>query len=326
MGRRKPTTIYRSLFADAFRVAWERKSLWVFGLFAALLSTGGVYEMLSKDVRHLAAGRDLYLDLWRGTFAGTELFGRYLRDLLELEPARVTATVTLLVILALLLLLASVVSQGALIAGAGKKPISDRAAIAAGSRAFSSMLFLNILHKLAHLLLTALAALPLLLLLAKPDGGMLLAVFLAYLVSLPLTVFVATVFMLSSVDIVETGSHAFDAIEHALLVFRRHALAAFETGLILFCAVLVASFAFLVLLALLAMPFAVLISMALAAGSPFLFMTLNVLAVLVLLALFFCFTGATTTFQYAVWVRFCAHATAPRQKIVSKIHRIWIGK
>src|SRR3989339_48248 len=125
MPTKYPTTIYRSLFSDALRVAWERKALWVVGLFAALLSTGGACEMAAKGFRGLRATRDVYVGMVQGTFTGAHAFGILVQDMLGWDPSRLTVFVSLVVAFGILAVIASVVSQGALIEGAGGKAISD---------------------------------------------------------------------------------------------------------------------------------------------------------------------------------------------------------
>ncbi len=325
MPTKQPTPIYRSLFGDALRVAWERKALWVFGLFAALLSTGGVCEMAAKGFHRLTAARDLYVGMMNGTFTGAQTFGRLVRDLSGLEPSRVTVAVTMLILFGVLAVIASVVSQGALIEGAGRKAVTDAEAAAAGRAAFWHLLGLNVLHKAAQTLLIMLSALPLFLLVSRADGGAMLGAMLTFLVAFPLTVVVSVLFMLASVHAVKTGSHALDSAHHAVDVFRAHWLAAFETGILLFGAIIVAAFAFASALALAAVAFAILVSVSLLIGSGTLFLIVNVLGASALVLFVFAFAGATTTFQYAAWVRFYEHAGVKRT-IISKIHRIWRGR
>lgn len=325
MPTKQPMTIYRSLFVDAMRVAWERKALWVFGLFAALLSTGGVCEMSAKGFHRLTAARDMYVGMMNGTFTGAQTFGRYVQNLSGIEPSRVTAAVTLIVVFAALAVVASVVSQGALVAGAGRKAVTDAEAATAGRASFWHLLGLNVLHKAAQTLLILLSALPLFLVVSRTDGASMAGAMLTFAVAFPLTVVISVLFMLASVHAVKTGSHALDSAHHAVTLFRAHWLAAFETGILLFGAVVVAAFAFAAAVALGAVAFAVLVSVTLLIGNPTLFLLVNVLGAGTLVLMVFAFAGATTTFQYAAWVRFYEHAGVKR-KIISKIHRVWIGK
>ncbi len=326
MAKKLPTSVYRTLFVDAWRLTIERKALWVFGLFAAVLSTGGVCEMAAKGFRNLVVIRDVYLDILRGTFTGAEVFGQLVKQLTAFDPNRLTGAATLVIFIGIVIVIASIVSQGALIAGCGPKPISDRNAYLHGNHTFWHLLPLNVLHKIVHVLLTLLAAIPLLILVQTGGANGIFVSLITFLIILPLTIIVATLFMLASIHSVRTGNHTLDSIHHAVNLFRSHTLATFETGAILFAAVLVAIFGFLATLMVFSLPFAVLATVALVSESVFFFTILNILGVIALFFLLAVFAGATTTFQYAVWVKFYDHAISPRKKIISKLHRVWIGK
>jgi hypothetical protein len=325
MPRKKPTSIYRPLLADAWRVTRDRRTLWVFGLFAALLSTGGVVETAAKGFDRLAAMRDVYLAMLRGTFTGAETFGALVRNLVAVDPSRVTLALTLSVVIVALAAVASVASQGVLIAGVGRRAASDREAAAAGRAAFWHLLALNALNKAAHFLLVLFAALPLLALVSRADARSAAWTFLACFAAFPITVAVSSVFMLASVNTVRSGSHALDAVHHALGLFRRHWLAAFETGILMFGVVAAATLALVAALACLSVPFAVVVFAALVAGSGPLLAAVNVLGSAAMILTVFAFAGAATTYQYAVWVGFYDHASV-KNRVVSKVHRAWHGR
>lgn len=326
MPAKKPASIYRSLLGDALRVTRERRNLWVFGLFAAILSTGGVGESAAKGWHRLSVARDVFGEILRGTFAGTRTFGTVVRTCLSVAPSQATVIIVLMILVAFAMVAVSVVSQGVVISAVGPKPITDAQAVAAGRKSFWHLLALNVLNKAAHATLIVLSSLPLLLILEAPRGSSALIAFLVFLVAFPLTVIIAAIFMLASVHIAKTNSHSLDAIHRAVDLFRKHWLAAFELGLILFLCVVAASGAFVMLVSILSIPFVVLFSLAVITSSPTAFLAANVLGAFVLLLLIFAFAGATTVFQYAAWVRFYGLAAGPIRKTISKTHRVFKGK
>ena len=326
MPAKKPTTIYRSLLVDAFRVARDRKNLWVFGLFAALLSTGGVGEMAAKSWHRLSVARNVCGEIVRGSFTGADTFGAFVRTAVQFRPSDSTFVMTVLALVALAMVAVSVASQGVILSGAGAKPLSDAKAVADGKRSFWHLLALNALSKAAHALLTLLSVLPILLILESPSGSSALVAFVTFLFAFPLTVVVAALFMIASVHVSRTNAHALDAIHHATAIFKRHWLAAFELGIILFLCVVLASAAFVVVVSILSVPFVVFLSLAVVSASTTGFLVANVLGAFLLLLLIFAFAGATTTFQYAAWIRFYALATGPIKKTISKTHRVFKGK
>ncbi len=325
MQKPKPTTVYRSLLTDALRVAWGRKQLWVFGLFAALLSTGGAWEMTAKNFRHLSAMRDASLAAMRGTLGAKRMFGGFVQDALSLDPTRASMIAGFVIVAGLLAIVASVVSQGALVAGTGKKEIADPEAVAASKRSFADLLLLNLLHKAAHGIVTLIAVVPLFALVERPSTQDILATSATCLVVFPLTIVISTLFMLASADMVQKNTHALDAVHHAVRAWRAHWLAAFELGLILFVSMIATGILFVLSVALLSIPFAVVVSVALAFANATAFLIVNVLGAFLLVLLLFGFVGMVTTFQYAAWVRFYELATG-KKRMVSKTHRIWNGK
>lgn len=326
MPAKKPTTIYRSLLRDSIRVTMERKSLWVFGLFAALLSTGGVGEMAAKGWHRLSVARDVFGEIARGTFTGTRTFGTVVRTCLEIAPSQATAIMTIMILVAIAMVAVSVASQGAVLASVGPKPVTDAQAVAGGKKSFWHLLALNVLHKSAHAVLILLSSLPLLLVLERTTGSSALIAFLTFLVAFPLTVVIAAIFMIASAHISKTNAHSLDAIHHAVDIFKKHWLAAFELGLILFLCIIAASGAFVMAVSVLSIPFIVAVSLAFVTSSASAFLAVNLLGAFVLLLLAFAFAGATTTFQYAAWARFYGHAAGPIKKTISKAHRVWKGK
>lgn len=326
MPAKKPTSIYRSLLGDALRVTRERRNLWVFGLFAALLSTGGVGEMAAKGWHRLSVARDVYGEIVRGTFTGTQTFGTVVRACLSIVPSQATAIMTVMILVAFAMVAVSVVSQGVVLSAVGPKPVTDAQAVAAGKKSFWHLLALNVLNKAAHAVLIALSSLPLLLILAAPRGSSALIAFLTFLVAFPLTVIIAALFMIASVHVSKTNAHSLDAIHHAVIIFKKHWLAAFELGLILFLCVIAASGAFVMLISILSIPFVLAVSVAVISSSASTFLVANVLGAFVLLLLVFAFAGATTVFQYAAWVKFYGLASGPVRKTISKTHRVFKGK
>jgi hypothetical protein len=325
MPTKRPATTYRSVFIDAFRVAWERKTLWVFGLFAALLSTGGAYEMTGRSFRHLTMARHIFIEMARGTFTGAETFGQFVQQGIAWDHSRMTVYASLFLGFSIVALIASVVSQGALIQGVGKRIVADADAATAGREAFWHLLWLNLLHKAAHLLLILFSSIPMYLLVAHRNDAAATVAMLTFCVMFPLTVAVSVIFMLSSVHTVRTKSHSLDAVHHALTIFRTHWLATFETGVILLGAVMLAAFGFLTSVAVASIPFAVAIAVALLSGSQIAFLFVNILGATMLALLAFAFAGWVTTFHYAVWVRFYELANV-RGNTISKVHRIWKGR
>ncbi len=325
MPKPKPTAIYRSLLSDAFRVARERKALWVFGLFAAILSTGGAWEMTAKSLHRLSALQLACAEAVRGTFGGTRMFGEIVQATLRQDPSFLNLLLTVGSATVIGSIIASVISQGALIASVGARKISDSEAALAGTRSFWDLLALNLLHKAAHVVLVLLASVPFLALVARPEAGAILSAFLTLVLIVPASIAVSTLFMLASVDAVKKKTHTLDAIHHAVRAWRAHWVAALELGVILFLAAVLAATLYILAAAILAVPAAVAFSAALAAESAAVSIVTGTICISLFFLLLFAFVGITNVFQYAAWTRFYDLATA-KKKIISKTHRVWRGR
>ncbi|MDG1949564.1 MAG: hypothetical protein P8J32_01925, partial [bacterium] len=81
MRKRKSTSLYRNFLSDAWRLTWERKSLWIFGIFAGVISTGGVVDIALRSVKRVEGTNTLLQDLLESGFIGYGLVGSYFQQL-----------------------------------------------------------------------------------------------------------------------------------------------------------------------------------------------------------------------------------------------------
>lgn len=305
MKRTKSTGIYRKLLRDAWRLTWERKSLWIFGIFAIILTSGGVLEVAFRSFRRIQSGSELYESILSGSLPGYEIFGQYIRQAQFLDETRVALTIAFVTLFFVLLFILSIISQGGLIIGASEKkelPLSEMTK--RGSKHFFEIIGLNVLSKLVNFLLIALTTLPLILFVTRATFFDAVLYTLLFFVFFPLILIVAIITMIALIDIVKQERALFDAIRHATILFARHWLITFELGLILFLIVFLAGIVLAATVIVLAIPYTILLMLALLTTTPFIFILVNILGVVVFATLLLVYAGATTTFQYAVWLQF----------------------
>ncbi len=143
--------LYRTLFREALSTAWHHPRLWALGFFAALLHTGGIYDVLLRSFNQLGEAAAYRL---AGTSFTQGLLAWALQPMQEIGQAvGVLGTIGrlqgLLVILVLLGITAgsSVIAQGGLIYGLGIRlrgnvpPLS--ACLSIGARFFWKTATLN---------------------------------------------------------------------------------------------------------------------------------------------------------------------------------------
>jgi len=321
----KPTTIYRNLLREAWALTWHRKSLWVFGLFAACISTGGVVEIVWRAVARVQTGAVSLSQMLNHSFPGYELFGRYLREWTVLPTDQVTILVTLYILIGVAVLVAALVSQAALVKGVhALRPFTLNEAIAASRGHFPHVLSLALLSKIAYAILFALAVLPLALLqISNPPLEALIA-FLIFVVFVVAAVAVGVISMIALIEIVRENRHAIDGIHAGWKLFREHWIACMEYGLLLFVVVLVGGLAVFAGLTLVSIPFAILLLLSILSGSPFLFALMNTVGTILFFTIIFSYVGASVVYQYAAWMLFFDRSLLRGPgRLQAKVRRLW---
>lgn len=321
----KPTTIYRPLLREAWRLTRERKSLWVFGIFAGLISTGGVVDIVASSFKKIEQQGSLLARFMDSSFIGYDLATQYIRQLHVLGPDRVMGLIIFATITGLALLVMATISQGALIAGLKvKKPQEPYALKTQASAHFWPLLVLAVLNKIVTSIFILLVTLPLFLFYVSTNMASASLFFLLTLIFIPAITIVNIIYMFALIDVVHGSNHPLDAIQRAFHLFTRHWLSMLEYGLLLFFLVFGAGVIALGLLALLSVPYAIIFTASFFTGSFSFFLTANVIFGLLLVIAFLLFAGATITFQYSAWYQFYLHGMHKThgKKIFSKLLRL----
>lgn len=326
MPRKKSTAFYRVLLRDALHLTWNRKSLWIFGMFTAIISTGGVFDVAGRSFMRVQSGPKLFQSLLDGSFVGFRLLSEYVRRLQIADPGRASFTIGMLVVLGLILLIAAVLSQGALIKGIlEKKPLALKPLLQKGGPYFWHLAGIDALTEIATGFVVILTTYVVLLAIAQTSLIHVLIYLGTFLLFFPLILAINIIGTLAAIDSVRHETHALDAIHHAVNIFRTHWLVTIELGILLFLLVFGVAVLEFVALIFLSIPFTILSVLALFSSIPFLFILVNVLTVAVFAGLILAFAGAAVTFQYAVWAHFysAAHKKSLLKRIQPKLHRLW---
>ncbi len=321
----QPTAIYRQFLREALRLTWQRKSLWVFGIFAALISTGGVMDIVAASLKKVQTAGTLLEGLAHSSFIGYELAGTYIRQMALLGSGRLTVIVTVATLVGILLIVVAVLAQGALILGLNaSKPVTLYTLKLQAAEHFWALLIIGLLNKLASALAVLMLALPLFSFYIATSTNSAALFFLLAILLIPAQIAIHIIYQFTLLGILHHGLSVHAAIVQASRLFANHWLATLEYGIILFVLVLSALFAVIAFLFLLAVPYALLFTAALLSGSFLLVLMVNVLLSLALISLILVFIGATVTFQYSAWYEFYKHGLhrVHRKKIFSKILRL----
>lgn len=301
--------IYRPLLADAFRVTWERKSLWVFGLFAAIISSGGVVDVAISGLRQATVSGNLFEQLSERSFIGYAYASQFLIQLQKIDTGQFTLMLIVMTVVGVGLVCAGVISQAALVHGAGEQNKHPHLLRRHVLKHFWDVLFVDLITKVLSILLMVLTTLPVFLYLTQASPFASNILFVHFLIFIPAIIVLHILSMLALVSVVEDSVHTIKAIEKSLTLFKTHWLATVEYGFILFILVFGCGLLFAALLSLLSFPYSALYHLALYSGSIPFFFIMNILFALVVGALLLVFGGIVVTFQYSAWRAFYKRAT-----------------
>ncbi|MFA4845616.1 MAG: hypothetical protein WC654_03605 [Patescibacteria group bacterium] len=322
---KKPTAHYRPMLREAWRLTWKRKGLWVFGIFAALISTGGVVDVVLTSIKKSEQAGTVLTRLMNSSFIGYELAAQYIQQLQLLGPGRVAGIVIFATIAGVILIIMATLSQGALILGLKAKKSSDPYCLKKeAQKHFWSLFVLAILNKIMTLILIMLMTLPLFFFYIQTSTTSAMLFFLLIAIFIPILTIVNIVYMFALIDVAHGNRHPLNAIATGWKLFLHHWLATLEYGLILFLLVFAAGLILIGLLLLLTIPYALIFTTTLLTGSFSFFLIANTLFGLLLIAFILTLGGACVTFQYSAWHQFYLrglHKTHGR-KIFSKLLRL----
>lgn len=307
----KPSTaLYRKIIQEAWQLTWRRKALWIFGIFAAVISTGGVMDIAMATLKKVEVGGNLLEQLMNSSFIGYQIASQYILQIEHIGTARAAGIITASTLVLLLVIVLAVLSQGALVLGAKNKEVPDpRTLRKEAHRHFWQLFSIASLTKIANALLVILMTLPLLLFYLETTRYSTAIFFLSMLIFLPAVLIVNIISMLALIDIVVNNRPVILALEHAVKIFSKHWVATIEFSFLLFCVVFGAGILLIALISLLTLPYAIIYSAALLSGSFSIFVAINVFSTLVMMTLILAFGGSMVSFQYTAWYLFYKRAS-----------------
>ncbi len=316
--------VYRPIIREAFRVAWVEKRYWPVAIFAGILLSGSIYDVVWKALNALAPQATLIGTVAVFSSQASATWSRLSTANLIIGGAQVLVVTLFALVIGFAIFAASVVAQSALVFAVGaqgkKSNGSVRTAIAVGARALWPVFVLNLIAMAVLFASRALIALALSFLLAYGGG----AIFLAYLLSfivftcVGIATVIVEIFALNAMIL--QGATLAQAIERGLVLLKQDWVTAIETAVILFAI----SFGALILLAALGMVIT------------FVFLMLFLLAIAAKTALIATIVGVTyftliavfilTLFGFIVLVHYAAWTLLYRRLgeggVVPKLHRI----
>ncbi|NQU83566.1 MAG: hypothetical protein HQ536_02545 [Parcubacteria group bacterium] len=301
----KKESLYRPILKKALELTWRNKFLWVFGFFATFLGSGGVYDVVIKGwqtvggkaiVKNFANFTAPPFTIFEGT--GTSLVN-------ALGTPGLVAGTALGFILIIALYVLAIASQGGVVYSISeiskRKKVNLREGFSKTMSKFFHILGLNLGAKIVIFLLLLVVSLPIILLAGQSDilGNVLY--FVAFLVSIPLSLIVLFVMLYAVAGILIKKLSLIEALKDGLHILKRHWLISLEMALILLGISFLLGLGISLVLLVASVPFLVLgIALFLLVGEVGLTIVVT-LALVIFLAAVVVLGSAFTVFQLTSW-------------------------
>lgn len=303
------TGYYRSILKQAWSLTWTNKWLWVFGLFAAFLGSGGEVNLLIKNVSLVQESGAFVTDV--KMFLTTEGISAWFSTLSEIVHNLNAISAALLVVVFLLmiaLLVVSFMAQSGLVSSTFRLAKEESANMhegwKRGKKKFVPVFLANLVGKIVIYAFVVIFSIPFFILFIKTDSlvwewVLLLILFLAFI---PLALIISFLVRYAIIYIVVKNSDVRSAINESVALFKKNWIVSIETALILFLVRLAYIVVFALVILFFALPFVLLGFVAVYFEIQALYMTAWALAIIVLGFVAAVLGAAFSTYYSAVWV------------------------
>jgi len=317
---------YRDVLRDAFFLAWRHRKLWIFALFACILQTGGIIDVVltSSAVITRQAKNLIGNGGWMGPpFFNTELSG---------VPGAISAiskieSLMLVVLLVITVFVVSVIAQGALAYGLGARTDKEsppfRACLTVGAKNFWSIAFLNIMTLGVMWLARFIVLIPYTYSITNATWLSVIGYIIAFFVFLVVVTGMTTIHMFSLNAIILRSETIKNALEDTYILFKKHWLMVVEVAALLFIIGFGLLLAAVTLTILAEIPLFLMLILAALFHWMVLLEFLFGMGIAVLVVIFGLFGVWSVSFQYAVWQRL--YLRTEGGSVMSKIHRLISG-
>ena len=323
----RSTAFHRRLLAEAWELAWQRRLLWVFGLFAGLVLSGSTVGLALSGLVSVGRLKGFWMVLGNGQW--TSAFTPLLQFILQSSrdnPVLANLLFTMLILLGIAGIMFACLCEGGLIEALVQKKSLPLAAVVAGGWQHSFRLFvLNVIGRGSELILLILVALTVLWYSLSQNIASAFTAILGILFFIPLLTGIYTLVMLASIHAVRKNTHVAASLHVAWTMFSTHWLSAFETGFILLLIDGLGALLFSIITLLLFLPTLFVFSLASTSAWMLVSAILCAVSVLIFSAICCVAAGFLSAFRYAVWVRFYERAVRPltANRIVAKLKRLF---
>ena len=319
--------IYRPILKNAWKITWHHKRLWMLGIFAGLLNTGSVLNVLIGAFKRPSAPPANHILEWlfRESVPGVKTLTLLIQKTILVSQDRLVWLLCLLTIVLFILLYLATSGQDALIRILSKTKMTEKTGIRElfrhGHEILWHLFTVNILGKLA---LSALLAGSTLLFVNLASEQLLLnllgnvAVLLFFI---PLVLLVGGISMLAIIETSTRETPVFKSIKTSAQMTWKHFLPITEMIILLFLINLGFSIIAVIALLLASVPYLILTASILVIHSGALWIGAMLAGAVILFVIILSFFGFATVFTYATWIELYKRMQQ-KNGILSKVERL----
>ncbi len=323
--------IYRPIIKEAWKIAWRNKFLWFFGLLAALLGSGGAYNLgfsnLNKVENYGVWLHNLKMTVLHGQF---HMRGPNVAEAWSAVGVSGIFFMLLAVAIFIFLLWLAVSAQAGLAYGTAElaegRQTNFQAVFKKGTAKFWPVLVLNVIFNFGLLVALMLLATPFFILYMTAANDLLwqsLLIVVSFVVWVPLAIVFAIITRYALFYCVNKGMKVGEALSRAAALFAKNWLTSLEMALLLFFLNIISGLIIAVLMILVALPFVLLAAIAVQFASTTLFWLVVVLGILTFVMALFLYGAVWNVFVMAMWVLLFEKLT--KGVVYSKIVR-WVNR
>ncbi|MDO8583581.1 MAG: hypothetical protein Q7R83_00175 [bacterium] len=225
--------LYRHVMREALKTAWHERKLWVFALFAGVLQTGGVYDVLITSFRDMIAQIQSMPEVYLRTY-GTSVGVRSWMQTFSSSQTWINLAIG--IVFVVIILGISFVAQGALVHGiqtrAQGNPVRFKESLRVGWKHLLSIFGLNVLSLGVLWLVNAFLYIPVVYVLRGPSVWNVLATLALFILLCVVTVCLTAVHMFGLQLIVQSGGF-WKNLRHTWSYFERSWVIVIEKAFLL---------------------------------------------------------------------------------------------
>lgn len=311
---------YRPILKKAWRVVRTRYELWFLGIFAGVMGTGAVLEVVFHVTKPVKSGLSLQQIFLENIIPGFDAWRLWFIQLAVLEPWRIALIASLMFAVLVALVAIGVCSQHGLIAGTlSRTRKTTKDLLVLPKRACWKIFLIDVVTKILVAILLAVTAVPLALISSNIFSDI-AASFVVLVVFMTIMIVISMVSILAIASVSDQGHGLHDALAEAWSIFRRHPLATFETALLVFLIHILGGLITFLIIMLLWIPYLLAYLAAVLTTTTALTAVVSLVTAGIMLGVIILAGGILTAYQYSVWA-LVYKKLRTKKGFIPKLHR-----